>query len=52
MRAEEFFYLVKRMRQAQINYFQTRDKQALRYARALEIEVDNEIERVATILNS
>lgn len=51
MNSREFFYLVKRMRQAQRDYFKTRDSQVLRLARALEGEVDKEILRVLDILN-
>ena len=46
MTAREFFYLVARMREAQREYFDTRDRQSLRYARALEGDVDREIRRV------
>lgn len=50
MNAREFFYLVSNMRQAQQDYFDTRDQMALRHARALENEVDREIRRVKDIV--
>lgn len=50
MTSKEFFYLVCEMRQAQSNYFRTRDQVTLRAARALEGEVDREIRRVKDIL--
>jgi len=50
MNAREFFYLVAQMRQAQIDYFKSRDQQILRRARALENDVDAEIARVKYIV--
>lgn len=50
MNAREFFYLVSNMRRAQRDYFNTREQLDLRRARALEIEVDKEIDRVKQIL--
>lgn len=51
MTAKEFFYLVCEMRSAQKSYFKTRDQRTLRAARALEGDVDREIDRVREILN-
>lgn len=50
MNAREFFFLVSNMREAQKNYFATRELTVLRAARKLEIEVDQEIARVKDIL--
>lgn len=50
MNSKEFFYLVSNMRQAQINYFKTRDMKYLRASRRLENEVDDEIYRVKEII--
>lgn len=50
MNAKEFFYLVSQMRQAQSEYFRTRDQATLRRARALEGDVDDEIARVKAII--
>lgn len=50
MNAREFFYLVSNMRRAQRDYFNTREQLDLRRARALENEVDREIDRVKQIL--
>lgn len=50
MTAREFFYLVSSMRTAQREYFQTRDRSIFTRCRALENEVDREIQRVKTIL--
>lgn len=49
MTAREFFYLVAQMRQAQNDYFRTRSQLDLRHARALERDVDFEIQRVKAI---
>ena len=49
MTAREFFYLVAQMRQAQNDYFKTRSQLDLRHARALERDVDFEIQRVKAI---
>jgi len=51
MTAREFFYLVASMRDAQRNYFATRDRKIFLAARALENDVDREIRRVKTILD-
>lgn len=50
MTAKEFFYLVASMRQAQRDYFATRDRKVFLHARALENDVDAEIRRVKEIL--
>lgn len=50
MTAKEFFYLVAQMRQAQREYFASRDQRKLRACRALEGDVDREIHRVKDIL--
>ncbi len=50
MTAREFFYLVSQMREAQRDYFKTRDQSILRRARALEGDVDAEIFRVKAII--
>lgn len=50
MTAREFFYLVAQMRRAQRDYFNTREQIDLRRARALENDVDREIDRVKQIL--
>lgn len=49
MTAREFFYLVSNMRQAQREYFRTRDQQYLRACKRLEGEVDEEIARVKAL---
>lgn len=46
MNAKEFFYLVAEMRSAQKAYFETRQRQVFRVCRALENDVDREIQRV------
>lgn len=46
MNAKEFFYLTAAMRDAQRAYFDTRDRKIFLKARALENEIDREIERV------
>lgn len=51
MNAREFFYLVASMREAQKNYFATRQQNVLRACRKLENEVDAEIARVKDIIN-
>ena len=51
MTAQEFFYLVASMREAQREYYKTRDQLKLRAARALEGEVDREIRRVKSVLS-
>lgn len=51
MTAKEFFYLVATMREAQREYYKTRDPLKLRAARALEGDVDREIRRVKSVLS-
>lgn len=51
MTAKEFFWLVASMRTAQRDYFKSRDKGVFLHARALENEVDREINRVKLILS-
>jgi len=51
MTAKEFFYLVAEMRAAQKSYFETRDRNVFRAARALENDVDREIARVRKIVS-
>lgn len=52
MKAREFFDKVASMRQAQRDYFKTRDKDTLIRSKQLEKEVDDEIKRVTEILQS
>lgn len=51
MNAREFFYLVAQMREAQKAYFATRDSKVFRACRALENDVDREIQKVREIIN-
>lgn len=51
MDAKSFFYLVAQMREAQKAYFKTRDPLVFRSCRALENDVDREIERVRALVN-
>lgn len=50
MDAKTFFQKVALMRKAQKEYFKTRNQTALRNSKALETEIDNEIERVNKII--
>ena len=50
MNAKEFFFLVKEMRSAQRKYFESRDRRVFLAARALENDVDREINRVLHLL--
>lgn len=50
MNAREFFDKVAAMRQAQRDYFKTRDKDTLIRSKTLEKEVDDEIKRVNEII--
>jgi len=50
MTPREFFYLTSNMRAAQREYFKTRDPHVLRACKALEKEVDDEIQRVKDIM--
>lgn len=52
MTSREFFYLVASMRKAQRDYFKTRDKGVFLHARALENEVDREINRAKLLLSN
>ena len=46
MNSRTFFEKVALMREAQKDYFRTRSRDALRKSKALESEIDHEIERV------
>lgn len=50
MNHREFFDKVSEMREAQSEYFRTRSGAALNRSKALEREVDNEIQRVRNVL--
>lgn len=50
MDAKSFFYLVAEMRDAQRNYFKTRDRKVFVAARVLEDQVDKEIRRVKAVV--
>lgn len=50
MDARQFFTLVSRMRQAQKQYFKTRNNNDLRTSKQLEKEIDAEIKRINEIL--
>lgn len=52
MDAKTFFQKVVLMRKAQKEYFKTRNQTALRNSKALETEIDNEIERVNKIIGT
>lgn len=52
MTSREFFDKVAAMRQAQRDYFKTRDKDTLIRSKMLEKEVDKEIERVTEIMET
>jgi hypothetical protein len=51
MDARQFFERVKIMRHFQKEYFKTRSRTALQQSKALEREIDTEIERVNRLLN-
>lgn len=51
MKARAFFDKVSEMREAQKEYFKTRNSAALTRSMALEKEIDDEISRVNAILN-
>lgn len=51
MDAKQFFDKVVFMRKCQKEYFRTRATSALRQSKAVEKEIDNEIERVLNIIN-
>ena len=46
MNSRTFFEKVALMREAQKDYFRTKSRDALRKSKALEAEIDHEIERV------
>ena len=50
MSGKEFLILVKDMREAQKEYFRTRSRDALVRSKSLEKQVDEEIIRVAMLL--
>ena len=52
MNAKTFFTKVALMREAQKEYFKTRSTTALRNSKALETEIDKEIERVYDIIGT
>lgn len=52
MDAKTFFRKVALMRKAQKEYFKSRSQTSLRNAKALEAEIDREIERVNNIMAS
>ena len=52
MTPEQFFLKVAAMRKVQCDYFRTRDSLALRKSKALEKEVDEEIERAMPFVKS
>lgn len=52
MDAKTFFIKVSLMRKAQKDYFKTRSQTALRNSKALEAEIDKEIERVNKIIGT
>ena len=52
MDAKTFFQKVALMRKAQKEYFKTRNQTALRNSKALETEIDKEIERVNNIIGT
>lgn len=52
MDAKTFFTKVSLMRIAQKDYFKSRTQQALRTSKALEAEIDREIERVNNIIGT
>lgn len=52
MNARQFFDRVTMLRKFQKEYFATRSKDALRQSIALEKEIDDEIARVQSLLNS
>lgn len=52
MDAKTFFQKVTLMRKAQKEYFKNRSQTALRNSKALEAEIDKEIERVNNIIGA
>lgn len=51
MNNRQFFERVKMMRHFQKEYFKTRSRTALQQSKALEREIDEEIDRVNRLLN-
>lgn len=51
MDSRQFFERVKMMRHFQKEYFKTRSRTALQQSKALEREIDTEIDRVNRLLN-
>lgn len=51
MNPRQFFERVKVMRHFQKEYFKTHSPTALRQSKALELEIDQEIDRVNRLLN-
>ena len=51
MNAREFYELTKKVRAAQKAYFKTRLKSDFEKSKALERQLDNEIERVENLTN-
>lgn len=51
MDGRQFFERVKMMRHFQKEYFKTRSRTALQQSKALEREIDEEIDRVNRLLN-
>lgn len=49
MNSRTFFEKVALLREAQRDYFRTRSQTALRKSKALEVEIDREIERVRSM---
>jgi hypothetical protein len=49
MNAKDFFFLIKKMRDAQKMYFKTHTNMDLSKAKVLEKKVDNEISRTLSI---
>ena len=50
MNSRDFFDMVCRMRKAQKSYFKTRDRDALNLSKEIEKQVDEEINRVNSVL--
>ena len=50
MNSRDFFDMVCRMRKAQKNYFKTRDRDVLNMSKEIEKQVDEEINRVNSVL--
>lgn len=52
MTPKQFYDTVVQMRQAQKNYYKTRQREALQQALNLEKIIDDEISRVSQVINS